>query len=313
MEHLIYTDTQLTDVGYVRGYSLDLENGKDNNFTLKVNLEDFEKYKPGAYIYCENAPEYGGRISNYTINSADKTVTFAGRTWRGIVSQKYFTHTTDFSSDTTLGYVAAFVIGDNALQDSFMALKNTEPVGFSFAFAKGTNALTEFEALLSKAGRRPAFAFDPNSKKITVKAEPINDYSGEEYDSINTKLELSVNTMPINHVMAVMPDGTFRHRYLLLDGTQSEKTKEIKGINEMMCVISVSNADDASAAMQAVIDDSVAAAQTCAISIDSTVADIGDIVGGREHKTGIFVKSKITSKILKMTELTSVVNFETGV
>ncbi len=313
MEHLIYTDEQLQDVGYVRGYSLDLENGKDNNFTLKVNLDDFEKYKPGAYVYCENAPEYGGRISNYTINSADETVTFAGRTWRGIIAQKYFTHSTSFSSDTTLGYVAAFVIGDNALQDDFMALRNTEPVGFSFAFPAGANALTEFEALLNKAGRRPAFAFDPNSKKIKVKAEPINDYSGEEYDSINTKLELSVNTMPINHVMAVLSDGTFRHRYLLLDGTQSDTKKEIYGINEIMSVISVSNADDASAAMQTVIDDSVSAAQTCAIAIDSTVADIGDIVGGREHKTGIFVKSKITSKILKMTELTSIVNFETGV
>lgn len=312
MEHLIYTDTALNDIGYAVGFSLDLENGKDNDFNFKVALSDFDKYKAGCYIYCEKSPEFGGKISTYSPNTASGTVTFAGRTWRGMFSRKYLCKSLNFASGTPIGNIIAELIAELNFSDTFEAVHNEHTISQPCTLNALGNALTELETLLSASGCRPSFVFDPLSKKIKIGADAIADYSTSEYDSRNINLELYINTMPVNHVVAVLGDGSLRHRYLHLDGTQSETVQEIKGANEVMSVIKVSNSADVSEAMQAAIDESLAAAQTCAVSVNSIDADIGDIVGGRESTTGIFVKSKITSKILKMTEFTSVVNFETG-
>lgn len=312
MEHLIYTDAELNDIGYASGFTLDLENGKDNNFTFKTALSDFGKYIPGIYIYSENAPEFGGRISTFTPNTANGTVTFAGRTWRGMFERKYLCRNLAFESGTSVGNIISSLIIELGFDGVFEAIQNKQSISKSFVLNALSNALTELEALLRENNCRPSFAYDPISKKIKIGADAITDYSNDEYDSSKVNLELYVNTMPINHVVAVLPDGSLRHRFLLLDGTQSETVQEITGVDEVMSIISVSKADDASTAMQATIDDSLAASQTCTVAVNNLDADIGDIVGGREKQTGIFVKSKVTSKILKMTEFTSVVNLETG-
>ena len=166
--------------------------------------------------------------------------------------------------------------------------------------------------MLSTFNCRPSFTFDPSSKKIKIGSQGIQDYSEDEFDSDKINLEIYVNTMPINHVVGVLENGSQCHRYLLYDGTQSETKQEIKGSDEVISVIDISDSADASEAMKAVIDESLAASKTCTITVNSLNADIGDIVGGRENETGVFVKSKIISKILKMTEFTSIVNFETG-
>ena len=313
MENLIYTDETLNDIGYATAFSLELENGKvDNSFTFQVALTDFKKYAPGSYIYCENAPQYGGAISAYIPNTANQTVTFEGRTWRGMFARKYFLRSVTIPKGTTLDSAINTLINELNFSESFEAAANGQTISSSYTVLIYGNALTELETMLSAFNCRPSFIFDPISKKIKIGSEAIQDYSEDEFDSDKIDLEIYVNTMPINHVVGVLESGSQRHRYLLHDGTQSETTQEIKGAAEVISVIEISGTTDPSEAMKAVIDESLAASQTCAITVNSLDADIGDIVGGRENETGVFVKSKITSKILKMTEFTSIVNFETG-
>ncbi len=313
MEHLIYTDAALNDVGYVTGFTLDLENGRDNDFTLKTALSDFTKYKAGGYIYSEKSPDFGGEISAYAPDTANKAVTFSGRTWRGMFTRKFLCESLSFASGTPVGSIIAAMINGMDFTDTFEAVNNEHTISQPCTLNAFGDALAELEALLALSGCRPSFNYDPLNKKIKIGADAIADYSSDEYDSSKINLELYVNTKPVNHVVAVLGDGSLRHRYLLADGSQSESKQEYKGAAEVMSVIKVSNVADASSAMQAAIDESLAASQTCAVTVNSIDADIGDIVGGRENTTGLFVKSKITSKILKMSEFTSIVNFETGV
>ena len=46
MEKLIYTDQERNDIGYLNSFSLDLENGKDNDFELVLPLSEFSKLRP---------------------------------------------------------------------------------------------------------------------------------------------------------------------------------------------------------------------------------------------------------------------------
>lgn len=312
MENLIYTDENLNDIGCASAFSFELENGKDDNFSFQVALSDFKKYPAGSYLYCENNPQYGGAISAYIPNTASKTVRFEGRTWRGMFARKCFLKNITFYKGTTLGSIINTLLIELDFNDKFEAVENNQEITEGYTVLPYQNALQELEALFNHFSCRPSFVYDPQKKKIKIGAQAIKDYSEDEFDSDNIDLEIYINTMPINHVVGVLESGSQRHRYLLYDGTQSEIRQEIKGSEEVISVIEISDSTDASEAMKAVIDESLSASKTCTITVNSLNADIGDIVGGRENETGVFVKSKITSKILKMTEFTSVVNFETG-
>lgn len=315
MERLIYTDIDRNDIGYLNGFSLDLENGKDNDFELTLPLSEFSKLHPNCLIYCENSPQYGGRIDEYNPVAASNIVKFKGRTWRGIFSQKILTSHVSYAADSILSDIIQHTINLSDFNDMFKPVKNTGTMGKAAQIGKFSSPLNALETIFNLINCRPSFTYDPTIKKVKIGAEAIVDYSSQEFGSGKVNLDININTKPVNHVVALTKSGAVKHRYLLYDGTQSETAQEIKGSDEVMRFINVSSDDESkiSEAMAEVINSSLAAAKSCAVTISSLSADIGDIVGGRDRTTGVFASAKITSKVLKMDKFTSVVNLETGV
>lgn len=315
MEKLIYTDSDRNDIGYLSGFSLDLENGKDNDFELVLPLSDFSKLRPDCFIYCENNPQYGGRVDEYNPVAESNIVKFKGRTWRGILSQKILLSHVSYAADSILRDIIQHTLNLSDFNDSFVANENYATIGSAAQIGQFQTPLNVLETIFGFIGCRPSFIYDPAIKKIRIGAEAVVDYSSQEFGSGKVNLDININSKPINHVVALTKSGAVKHRYLLYDGTQSETIQEIKGSAEVMHYLNVSSDDESkiSEAMADIINKSVAAAKSCAVTVSSFSADIGDIVGGRDKTTGVFASAKVTSKILKMDKFTSIVNLETGV
>lgn len=86
------------DSGYLRNYkadfdiSSDLENTSSNDFTLEMPLPDsweglyFAENEISTIIFIEGT-EYGGEIRGSVKDIAANTITYTGRTWRGMLEQ----------------------------------------------------------------------------------------------------------------------------------------------------------------------------------------------------------------------------------
>ena len=124
MELLIYTDPSGHDIGYLDGFDLDLENGREDDFELKISLNRFNVLSAGCLIYCENHPQLGGRIEAFRPNTSSKTVTFVGSTWRGILRKKILQSNVSFASGSTLSQVVQSILDMSELTELFAPADN---------------------------------------------------------------------------------------------------------------------------------------------------------------------------------------------
>lgn len=81
---LIYTNAAREDQGVLHDYEFDLAFGADeNNFECTVQIES-HCMEAGSFLYIEGT-EYGGIVDSVEVNTEQKTVTYSGRTWHGIL------------------------------------------------------------------------------------------------------------------------------------------------------------------------------------------------------------------------------------
>lgn len=83
---IIYTDANQVEKGMLLDFeSFDMAFGSDeNNFELSLEL-DSVKLEKNALIYVYDT-EYGGIIDEQIVNTADRIITYKGRTWHGILA-----------------------------------------------------------------------------------------------------------------------------------------------------------------------------------------------------------------------------------
>lgn len=82
---LIYTNPDREDLGVLFDYEFDLAFGSsENNFECKVQMDN-HCMEPGSFLYIEGT-EYGGIVDSVAVDKENKTVTYSGRTWHGILA-----------------------------------------------------------------------------------------------------------------------------------------------------------------------------------------------------------------------------------
>ena len=90
---LIITDSNFNELGYLKKYELDLEIGKygisSNDFQLTINIDDMvDGFSYDSLFYIENT-EYGGFVENIKVDTKNKTISYLGKTFRGMLEKEY--------------------------------------------------------------------------------------------------------------------------------------------------------------------------------------------------------------------------------
>lgn len=82
---LIYADGNLTDLGVLQDYSLDIEYGNNSTNDFEVKVQKDNHVCNQDYILYIEFTEYGGIIDRIESDTGSGEVTYKGRTWHGLL------------------------------------------------------------------------------------------------------------------------------------------------------------------------------------------------------------------------------------
>lgn len=294
-------------------YDVDIEVGEENTFEIGIPAEEWSgEYAVGKMAYITGT-EFGGIIGGYRSQHDPEMIYAEGYTWRGLLSKKiispksgqdYYTISGDLNA--AIGtLIADFCGGDLFQADSTAAGAEVS----NYQFVRYTDLLTGMMAMCDTVGFRLSITYEDGA--VTVGAVPAAirsdaaDLSGDEERTLVTSERIRNG---INHLICLgqgeLRDRTVVHIYTDAQGRVVSK-QALTGRNEIVEVYENTGAETG-AELRADglkrLDEVKNRDIVTAISLQTEEdMQIGDIVEGIDHMTGIAVREPITSKIFKIT------------
>lgn len=320
MENLIYANEEKEDIGVLDIYNLDLAYGADeNNFEIQMPLYE-HKCKENYFLYIEDS-EYGGIIDTISVNTETEVVSYAGRTWHGILESKIIVP--DIGEDYFIvsgdaNEVMAALITRLGLGELMSA--NAESSGiyiteYKFRYIDGYKGIA---SMLAEYGAKLKIIW--HEGKAVLSAYPIVNYSeNEEWDSDLVNFVIDKVYNKINHLIC-LGKGELSERLVInlySDAAGNiSTTQTFFDSKEIVSVYEQTNEADADKLTESGIKKfkTLRDLDKVEISFDATdeTYDIGDIVGATEQTTGIFIAKAITKKVVKTQQGLTVVEYEVG-
>ena len=318
---LIYTNARRADLGALRAYAFDLSFGEDeNDFELMLGANE-AVLEYGAFIYIEGT-EYGGIVDGMRTSTVSDTVTYAGRTWHGLLNSKVI------SPDAGEGYLK--VSGD--ANDILRMLVSRMGLGALFAvedvpsginiskyqfhrYCKGYDGIRD---MLADNGAKLKIVW--RERSVYLSAEPIKDYSAIPVDGNTAPLSVEKYKNKVNHLI-VLGRGELAEReihHLYVD--QFERIGDVQyytGLEEYIDTYENTTTEtteellsEAKSRLRKLRD-----LDSAEISINedsSKVFDIGDIVGATENRTGVSVSAAVAQKIVRINNGAVSIEYQAG-
>lgn len=321
---LIIADSNFNELGYLKKYELDLEIGKygvsSNDFQLTINTDDMvDGFSYDSLFYIENT-EYGGFVENIKVDTQNKTISYLGKTFRGMLEKEYIQPPSGQAYLNLKGEANKCI--NELTHRKFNDLFVVDDVGLSeININYSIRDLNLLQALENALGTQDAKIgiIHHSDGLVHLHALKINDLSDSiQYDN-NYKVGMVVQTKkkPYNHILALgkgeLTDRLRVNLYLQKDGTWSD-TEYYKGLDRKSYKYDDTNAEVLeelkSNAIKKVIEEN--GTDTLEISFESDNADLFDIVSTKEQITGAYFKSQITQKILKITNNSIAISYKVG-
>ena len=313
---LIYTDTNLNDIGILQGFTLDLAFGKDENDFQLTTTTDNAVLEPGNYIYIDGT-EYGGIVDGIKVDTSKGTVIYAGRTWQGILNSKVIEpptgqayRTVSGDANTVLGSLIT-LLGLGSLFSASVATSEFTISNYSFdRYVKGYDGITK---MLKSVGARLELTFHSGA---VLSAVAIKDYTtDEEFDSSQVDMVIEKVQNPVNHIICLgsgeLQNRQVAHLYLGQDGLVTE-TQYYTGLNEVSDIYDYPNAESLDELKKGGAEKLTGASSSIRLNLDGSTYAVGDIVGGYENITKTQVKQTITKKIVTIQNGYLSVKYEVG-
>lgn len=308
---LIYTNSQMQELGFLKEYELDLEVGKQgestNDYELTIKTGSIpEGLDYGSLVYYEGT-EYGGIVERKKVSTSDETITFMGPTFRGLLEKEYVqppegqTHLkAKGEANKVINSIIAGRFGDLLVVDEI----GSSGINVNYDI-RDMNLLKALENTL-KAKNAKLDIKHQQDGKVHLKAVQINDISDlVQYDnSYQVAMLVETKIKPYNHILA-LGKGELLNRlrvnlYLQEDGTWST-TEANPGLERKTFKYEDTNTEDAQQLQEAAIKKAEEAngTDTLEVSFDADNAELYDVVAVKEEITGVAFKTQITEKILK--------------
>lgn len=314
---LIYTDTNLIDVGVLKDYAFDLAFGSDeNDFELTID-PTHHCCEPNCFVYIEGT-EYGGIIDQIHITTKDDKLTYNGRTWHGILASKIIEPFEGLPYAIYTGE-ANEIIGDviSTIGLSGLFEASSENSGLyidDYAFDRYIDAYSGLTKMLTSVSGKLNLMFKHG--KVILSAKPIVDYSQDEQfsdDQIEMDIEKTYNT--VNHLICLgtgeLAERQVIHLYKDDDGNISQ-TQTFTGIQEVTATYDYPNAKDKEELKTNGIRrfKELASGNKVKLNFEAEqdTYDVGDKVGAKETKTGTIATERINKKIVTISQ--GVVNIQ---
>lgn len=339
MEFII-SDSDGVEVDILRERQyIDIDCGGENDFEIQVSRKLYKSLgiAEGWRIGVQGK-EYGGIIDKIKNNSSANNVTLSGLTWRGLLTKKIIEPPNGKDYRIVSGD-ANTIINDIVCADfdgifvcddlsSGITVKN-------YHFDRYVDDLAGIEKMLATKNARIEIAYDsgePNGASfVRLSAVPITDWSDEiEYCKDGTlsflSFEFEQYSGGINHLICLgkgeLKDRLVIHLYIQEDGSIGDK-QFYTGKDERTSTFVYSNTEDEAELKEQGAErlkelrsytnmDMTLRNQSMSGMQNAEDIAIGDIVGGRDFDTGIYLCKQITRKIVQVKNGKESIDYSVG-
>lgn len=301
---VIYTDAAHVEVGVLDAYELDVDVGKTDDFELKVGARTGPALDVGAWVYVEGT-EWGGRVDAVGVDTEAQTITYTGRTWRGMLAERVLRPS---SGDThwTFGGDANTAIQRILTAHSvpYFAASETEAgVTVSGTADRYCTIAEGLDKMLGAVGMRLGISHDADGTVLTAVAGHTD---AEPYEASSDEASFEVSgATTVNHLVCLGKDtGTSRvvvDLYADAAGTVSS-SQSITGEAEVEEVYEYSSEDS-----DEITEDGTKKLaelqETGEASMDLSTGEalaLHDVVRAVDELTGIAVLADVDGKVMRV-------------
>lgn len=323
MEYII-ADRKRMENGYLNvSRNIDLDIGDTNDFVITLAAADSEAMalEYGSSLVCPGT-EYGGILSDKWSSTASATVKWYGDTWRGMLEKKVVEPPAGLAYRTVSGEANAviFQLISGQFGDLFTVSAENSGITVNYQIPRYVTLLEAITGMLKKYNAKlviKAVQGEPGEVyHVKLSAEPVTDYSEELDYSQDNRLSLTIqdSRRGINHLICLgkgeLTERLVIHLYAQKDGSIGT-TKVYTGADERTAVYDYSSADDETTLrengekrLKELMD-----YKELHMSAQEVNLDIGDIVAGRDRRSGLYLRKPITGKVLKVNGLDEKVEY----
>lgn len=314
IKDMIIADKAGSEKGFLTGAAdLDMEIGGNCDFELRLPLSDFEnlEYTFGNRIYITGT-EYGGIIADCETSTREDSVTLHGYTWRGLLTRRVIEPPAGSNHLNVSGEANELIrqITEKWFDGQLRAARADS--GFridNYNFERYTDGLSGLMDMLKSAGAKLEIEYCQTelSGYALLRAVPIYDFSEDVEYSNDHKVNFTTKDyrMGTNHLICLgkgeQDNQLTIHLYIDKNGNVSNE-KYFTGIDENTEVYEVSSEENKEKLMQSGTKRLLELKDYMELemSVQDIEVGVGDIVGGRERTTGLYMKQPVTNKILKL-------------
>lgn len=311
---MIVANEKGCELGILKNYKeAEFSIGDENDFVIvqksqAVNKE-FLWYESQVFI---PGTEFGGIVKDVTSLTKSKTVKFMGDTWRGMLSKKIISPPLGQDYLTVSGELNEVV--RKLLQEHFgtwfVVTGESTGVTVKYQFNRYVTLLEGLTSLLESVNYKLDIKYIQGAPGeagyVEVSAVPINNYSEEEEYSQDCNIQMTVRDCRrgINHLIC-LGKGELKERIrvdlYVQKGGSIDKVQYYKGLEERTDVYDYSSADaaDLEEGGKKRLKE-LADYKEFDMDIEKADLELGDIVSGRDHITGLHVAKPVIQKILKI-------------
>jgi hypothetical protein len=302
------------ELGVLKNYKeVEFSVGAENDFVITLKSQAVNKeflwYESQVFI---PGTEFGGIVKDIISLTKSKTVKFMGDTWRGMLSKKIISPPSGQDYLTVSGELNEVLrkMLKEHFGDWFVVPEESTEVTVNYQFNRYVTLLEGLTSLLESVNYKLSIKYIQGAPGeagyVEVSAAPINNYSEEEEYSQDCNIKMTVRDYRrgINHLIC-LGEGELKDRirvdlYIQKDGSIG-KTQYYKGLEERTDVYDYSSADVAE------LEEGgekrlkeLADYKEFDMNIEKANLELGDIVSGRDHITGLYVVKPVIQKILKI-------------
>ena len=306
---------ELRELGFIKDANVTVDLNGNRNFSVRIARSNwYEELTFSSLIYIMGT-EYGGIIGEVLTDTTLDYVELKGLTWRGRLAKKIIQPPAGSDYKTVSGEL--HTVMKSLIEPEFDGLfvvsqENTGATVSNYKFDRYCTLLDGLTKMLKSKGYRLKLTFQREENEpgyLYIEAVPIVDYSDQIELSQDCQLNYTMDDKRdgVNHLIVTgkgeLQDRNVLHLYVQEDGSLG-KTQYYTGLQEIAEVYenTSTETDELEEAsiekLQELMNKKTFKMDVAALGIG---VDIGDIVGGRDYLTGMYMAKPVENIIYELT------------
>lgn len=310
---VILADPNRKELGSIQNANVTVDLNGNRNFSVQIARSNWIPELTFSYFIYVPGTEYGGIIGQVLTDTTLDYVELKGHSWRGRLAKKVIEPPAGQDYKKVSGELHAVMkeliesaFGGNEGADSIFYVPDTDTgvTVSNYQFDRYCTLLDGITKMLKSKGYRLQITFRRNAGepgKVFIEAVPIVDYSPEIELSKDCQLNYNMQDVRdgVNHLVVTgkgeLQDRNVLHLYVQKDGSIGKKQyytglDEIAEVYENTSTETDELEETSTEKLQELMNKQTFKMDVASLGLD---VKIGDIVGGRDYLTGMYMSKPI--------------------